>query len=85
MRSYGADIDDYPTIFTRYGKKVMSSLIADGHVMKFKIQYGLHMVYVQKENEDDLNACPVVVLTSDMVYDPKDLNYQYLYQNCAGA
>ena len=67
MRLYGTDVDLYPTIFTRDGKKGMSSLIADVYDVKFKIRDGLQMVHVQKATEDDLNSCPVVVLKLDMV------------------
>ena len=85
MRADGADIDDCPTIFTRYGEMGMSRLNSDGHEAKFKIQDGLQMLYMQKSTEDDLNACPVVVLKSDIIYTPKDLSYHYISQNCAGA
>ena len=63
----------------------MSSLNAGVYDMKFKIQDGLQMLYMQKSTEDDLNACPVVVLKSDIIYTPKDLSYHYISQNCAGA
>ena len=63
MRAYGADVDDSPNILTTEGQKGMSSLIADGYEVKFKIQDILQMVYVQKATEDDFNYFPVVVLT----------------------
>ena len=53
--------------------------------MKFKLQYGLHMVHVRKTTEDDLNDCPMVLLKPEMVYNPKDLSDHYLDQNCIGA
>ena len=63
MRLYGADVDYCPTIFTRDGKKGRSRIISDGHEVKFKLKYGLHMVHVPKKTEDNLNDCTVVVLT----------------------
>ena len=53
--------------------------------MKFKLQYGLHMVHVRKTTEDELNGFPVVVLTPEMVYNPKELSEHYLDQKCTGA
>ena len=53
--------------------------------MKFKLQYGLHMVHVRKTTEDDLNGFHVVVLTPEMVYNPKELSDHYLDQNFTGA
>ena len=52
--------------------------------MKFKLQYGLQMVHVRKTTEDDLNDCHVVVLTSEMVYNPKEISDHYLDQECKG-
>ena len=43
------------------------------------------MVHVQKSTEYDLNACPMVALTLDMVYNTKDISYHYLYHNRIGA
>ena len=72
MRAYGADVDDCTTIFTKDCNNEGSSLIYDGHKVNFNLQYGLHMVNVCKSTEDDLNAFPVVLLTSDMVYNPRE-------------
>ena len=41
MRAYGADVDDYPTIFTTDINKGRSSLVYDGHEVKFNLQDGL--------------------------------------------
>ena len=49
MRAYGEDVDDFPTIFTRDGKRGGSNLITDGHEVKFKLQDGLQMVHIRKE------------------------------------
>ena len=85
MIEYGADVDNCQTFFTRDGKNEGSSLIYDGHKMNFKLPDVLQMVYVRKSTEDDLKYFPVVVLTSDMVYNPKELSGDYLDQNHTGA
>ena len=43
------------------------------------------MVHVRNTTEDDINDFPVVVLTTEILYNPKDLNNNYLSQNCTGA
>ena len=63
MILYGAYVDYFPTIFTRYGKKGSSILIAYVHEFKFKIQYGLQLVHVRNTNEDYLNHCLLLLLT----------------------
>ena len=67
MRAYGYDVDNFPTISNRGGKKGSSSLATDGHKVTFKLHDGLQMVYVRKSTEDELKYYPVVLLTSDMV------------------
>ena len=37
MRAYGADVDDYTTIFTRYGNNGRSRLVSDKHNVNFKL------------------------------------------------
>ena len=85
MRAFGRYDNYCPTIFTRDGKKGRSRLIAYGHEVKFKMQYGLYMVHVRKTTEDDLNYFPVVLRTPEMVYNPKELSDHYLDQNFTGA
>ena len=84
MRAYGSDFDDCQIKFTRDGKKGRSSLIYDGHKVNFKLQDGLSMVNLQKVTEDDLNYVPAVVLTSDIIYNTKELSDHYLDQNRTG-
>ena len=85
MGAYGVDFDDCPNIFTRDGNNEGSSLIYYGHKVNFKLQDGLHTVHVRKSTEDDMNALPVLVLTSYMVYNPKELSGCYLVQYRTGA
>ena len=54
MRACGADIDDCPIVSTRDGKKGRSSIVDNGHEVKFKLQDGLHTVYVWRATEYDL-------------------------------
>ena len=63
------------------GKKRISILITARHRVNFKLQVGIQMVHVRKSNEDDLNCFPMMLLASYMVYNPKKISYQYLYQN----
>ena len=51
----------------------------------FKLQYGLHMVHVWKETDYKLNDFPLVVLTSDMLCNPKEISYHYLSRNHTGT
>ena len=53
--------------------------------MTFKLHDGLQMVYVRKSTEDELKYYPVVLLTSDMVYNPKDLIDHYLDHKVTGT
>ena len=85
MIAYGADVDNCQTFFTRDGNNEGSSLIYDGHKVNFKLPDVLQMLHVRKSTEDDLKYFPVVVLTSDMVYNPKELSGDYLDQNHTGA
>ena len=64
MILYGADVDYFPTIFTSYGKKGGSRRIAYGHELKFKLQYIHQLVHVRNTNEDYLNYCPLLLLTT---------------------
>ena len=73
MRAYGIDVDDCPTIFKRNGKKGRSSLIAGNHEITFTLQRKLQMMDVRKASEEELQTCPVLVLTSDMLWNPDDL------------
>ena len=52
------------TIFTRDGKKGRSRLIAYGNEVKFKLQYGVQLLHVRNTNEDDLNYCFILLLTT---------------------
>ena len=85
MRAYGTYFNDCPDIFTRYGKKGRSSLIVDRHEVKFKLQCGLQMVHVRKESEYGMKAFLVVLLTSDMVWNSKNIHDEYMAQKCTGA
>ena len=50
MRAYGKDVDDCPTIFTRYGERRRSSLISDGHKGEFNLKDGLQILYIRKSD-----------------------------------
>ena len=85
MRSYGSYVDYCKTIQTRDGEKGRSSLIYGGHKVKFKLQDVLNVVNLRKASEDNMNYFPVVVLTSDMVQNTKELIGHYLDQNRTGT
>ena len=78
MILYGADVYYFPTIFTRYGNKGRSKLLAVGHAVKFKLHYGLQMVHVRNKNEENLNDFPLILLAPEMVYNLKGLSDPYL-------
>ena len=85
MRAYGQDADNCPTISNRNGKKGSSSLATDVHKVTFKLHDGLQMVYMRKSTEDELKYYPVVLLTSDMVQNLKDLIDHYLDHKITGT
>ena len=85
MSSYGADVDDWPAIFTRYGNKGRSSIITDWHEVNFKIHTGLHMVHMCKATEYELNAYHMVVPALDMLWNTKEQHDHYLSHDVTGA
>ena len=56
-------------------------MIVDEHEINFQLQRGLQMMNVRKATEEEIKTCPVVALTSDMLWNPEELSRDYVAQN----
>ena len=56
-------------------------MIADEHEVNFQLQRGLQMINVQNATEEELKTCPVVAVTSDMLWNPEELSRDYVDLN----
>jgi len=72
MRDFGVDIDDCSKCYETGGRAGRQSMMASNFEIPFNYQKGLVLLKTKKPTMQELENCPIVILTSDAPWNPDE-------------